>query len=183
MSNSINYNQLTNFLKEASLFEIYRFQVALQNEMENPQRIADVRKQFKEGDAIEYFDRETNALVRAVVKQKNQKRITAVNCVDGKIWTLPYYMLKLDGRDFVFSQPNRGLNKNAVKVGDWVGWNYDGEEVIGKIKRLNHKTVTMTTKKYGLFRVYYESLYSILEGEQGTEPSDIQDSCLPRHLT
>ena len=52
MKEVIHYDQLTSFLKQASLFEIYRFSVAIRNELKHPDRIASVRKKFKAGDII-----------------------------------------------------------------------------------------------------------------------------------
>ena len=61
MSEVIQYEHLVSFLKNASLFEVYRLTVAIKNELEDSTRIALVRKQFKEGDVVEYFNEDTNS--------------------------------------------------------------------------------------------------------------------------
>ena len=55
MTSSIDYEKIKSFLAEASLFELSRFQTMLQNELDNPMRVAAVKNQFKEGDTIQYF--------------------------------------------------------------------------------------------------------------------------------
>ncbi len=50
MSDVVEYDQLVAFLKHASAFEIYRLSAAIQNELENSERLAKVNHQIKEGD-------------------------------------------------------------------------------------------------------------------------------------
>jgi len=52
MTDVVEYDQLVAFLKHASVFEIYRLSAAIQNELENPQRLAKVNHKIKEGDLI-----------------------------------------------------------------------------------------------------------------------------------
>jgi hypothetical protein len=69
MSDIVNYDQLVAFLKNASLFEIYRLSVALSNELENPLRISALINKFKEGDIIEYFDATTQSFIEGAQEQ------------------------------------------------------------------------------------------------------------------
>ena len=56
VGSTIEYDQLVAFLKQASVFEIYRMSAAIQNELENPQRLSRVNQKIKEGDLVEYYD-------------------------------------------------------------------------------------------------------------------------------
>ncbi|WP_423063524.1 hypothetical protein [Candidiatus Paracoxiella cheracis] len=165
MSNVICYHQLVDFLKNASLFEIYRLSTAISNELESPTRIATVRKKFKEGDFLEYFNAETNKFIAARAMKKNTKYVVVQRCDDGSQWKIPYHFLKIDARHFDFSSPTKGLNKNELKVGDWVGFDRSGEEVIGCVERLNHKTVSLVTSSGHRWRVGYSLLYRVIEGQ------------------
>ena len=115
MSDVVEYDQLVAFLKHASVFEIYRLSAAIQNELENPQRLAKVSHKIKEGDLIEYFDSKTNTFIKANIVQKALKNVIVRHVDDGRRWQIPLYWLKIDSREFVFEQSARGLNKNAVK--------------------------------------------------------------------
>jgi hypothetical protein len=168
MSDVVEYDQLVAFLKHASVFEIYRLSAAIQNELENPQRLAKVSHKIKEGDLIEYFDSKTNTFIKANIVQKALKNVIVRHVDDGRRWQIPLYWLKIDSREFVFEQSARGLNKNAVKVGDFVGFyhqNY-GENITGRIERLNQKTVSIMTPEKKRWRVSYQLLYPIIDGEQ-----------------
>jgi len=163
MSDIINYENLVSFLGNASLFEMYRISVAISNELENPARIAFVRKQFKEGDLIEYFDASKNTLISAIAIKKNPKYVLARHCHNGRHINLPYYLLKCDAREFDFSSKKRGLTKNEMRVGDVIGFNKDGEEIVGRVERLNQKTVSLVTETNHRWRVAYAYLYAVID--------------------
>ena len=165
MPDMIHYNQLIEFLKDASLHEIYRLSQAIDNEQNDPQRIAKARKQFKQDDIIEYFDATTNTYIAARVRKKKIKNVSVQNIHDGAYWSIPYYMIKLNSRNMLFETSGRSLTRNTLKVGDSVGFNHDGEAIVGQIKRLNHKTVSLATKNHGEWRVHYRSLHPIIDGK------------------
>lgn len=165
MNDVIHYDQLCAFLKNATLFEIYRLSKAIDNELEDPQRIAHAKKQFKEGDTVEHFATERNSCVTAVVLKKDRKFVTVRNCDDQCRWKIPYHMIKLNARDMVFGSQGQGLSKNSVKVGDRVGFNHDGEEIVGRIIRINQKTVTLETNDQFRWRVSYRALYTVIDGK------------------
>lgn len=178
MSDVVQYDQLVAFLKQASLFEIYRLSVALQIELENPLRISALLKKFKEGDVVEYFDASTQTFIAGRVLQKALKNVVVQRLDDGRQWKIPYHMLKIDSREFVFEKKERGFNRNALKVGDFVGFSREGEEIIGRVERLNQKTVSIITASNHRWRVSYQLLYPIIEGEQGTVFTALEDSSL-----
>lgn len=165
MNETIQYDQLVAFLKNASLFEIYRVSAAIRNELQDPARIKATREKFKQGDVIEYFNEESNTFVTAHVLAKKHKYVSVQNCLDGRLWEIPYYLLKIDSRDFNFNNSKKGLSKNAIQVGDFVGFNKDGQEIIGRVKRLNQKTVSITTGTNHRWRVAYSLLYAVIDGE------------------
>ena len=169
MSEIIEYDQLVAFLKHASLHEIYRISSAIQNELDNPQRILAVKEKIREGDYVEYFDAKTNMLTRARVLKKQQKKILVQNCDDMKHWALPYHWLKIDSREFNFRNPDKkGLHKNELSVGRWVGFtnSRNGETVVGRIQGLNQKTVSLITAMGHRWRVPYQLLYTIIDGQK-----------------
>ena len=92
-----------------------------------------------------------------------------MNIEDGARWKVPYYMLKIDSRDFLFEEKAKGLNRNAVKVGDIVGFSRESDEIIGRIERLNPKTVSLITAEGHRWRVAYAMLYPVIEGQMGSD--------------
>lgn len=167
MSDVVEYDQLVAFLKKASAFEIYRLSVAIQNELDSPQRLSKVNHRIKEGDIVEYFDSRTNTFIKAMIVQKALKNVVVQHVDDGRRWQIPLYWLKIDSREFVFERKERGLNKNAVKVGDFVGFYHQnlGEDITGCVERLNQKTVTIMTPTKR-WRVSYNLLYPVIDGQQ-----------------
>lgn len=187
----IDYAKLMEFLGDISLFEMYRITLALRHELTNPERIATVRAGFKEGDVIEYFCERTNQYVKAVVQKKNSRYVDVINCDDKQRWEIAYSHIKIDSRDLIFNRnSNAGLTKNTLRIGDWVGFNHDGKEIIGCIERLNHKTVSLVTADKRRWRVSYRFLYAVIEGEgrqhqhpQQQHQHSQQDDVAGRRLT
>ena len=167
MRDVVQYDPLVAFLKQASLFEIYRLSVAIGHELENPLRVSEVIKKFKEGDIVDYFEAKTQTFVSARVLQKTLKNVIVQRLDDGRQWKIPYHMLNIDSRAFAFENKPQGLNKQAVKVGDFVGFSHDSGEIIGCIKRINQKTVTLVTVSNQRWRVAYEVLYTVIDEEPG----------------
>jgi len=122
MKDIIHYDQLTLFLKQASLFEIYRFSVAIRNELKHPERVALVRKKFKEGDILVYFNEATHTFIPVRVLKKNSKYVLLEHCDDAERYKIPYYLLKRDAREFDFSSPGKRLSRNELKVGGLGGF-------------------------------------------------------------
>lgn len=60
--NKMNYSEIMNQLKTASLFDLFRLTNAISNELENPERIKAVKQSFKIGDTVSFFDQKTNSL-------------------------------------------------------------------------------------------------------------------------
>lgn len=163
--NTLDYSPLLTFLKDASLFEIYRLRNALDIELKNPSRIKAIQNQFKVSDKIEYFDDKKNALMSAVVLKKSSLNVLVENCADGQRWKIPYYLLNLNSRRISFEQSGRKLDKHNVKVGDWVGFDKEGDCIVGCVVRRNPKTVSMVTPNRHRWRVAYSLLYSIIDAE------------------
>ena len=162
----MNYTDVINTLKKATLFDLYRLSVAIRHEMENPARIQQVRQSFKIGDHITYFDELSNSLQSASVIQKNPKYAVVQNSQDQKIWRIPYYLLNLAHMKVDINAYHREpLTKNHLKVGDCVGFNKDGEEIVGIIIRLNYKTVTLMTKDHHRWRVSYPVLFRVIDAD------------------
>lgn len=168
MSDVVEYDQLVAFLKQASVFEIYRMSAAIQNELENPQRRSRVNNKIKEGDLVEYYYAKTNTFIKAIIIQKALKNVIVQHIDNGRRWQIPLYWLKLDSREFVFERAARGLNKNEVKVGDFVGFYHTKyeEDITGRVERLNQKTVSLITPEEKRWRMPYQILYPVIDGQQ-----------------
>ncbi len=60
-------------------------------------------------------------LVEAHLLKVNRTRALVQNSLDGKRWTIPFYLINLDGQDVaIAARQRRGLDRNSLKVGDRV---------------------------------------------------------------
>lgn len=163
----MNYSEIMDTIKQASLFDLYRLNIMLSYELENPERIQQVRNTFKEGDIISYLDTGNNRLEQAKVLQKNPKYVLVENISDHKKWNIRYCSLNLKNSDLdLYNISSKGkLSKNGLRVGEVVGFNKDSIQIIGIIIRLNYKTATIVTKDNHRWRVSYNYLFKIIDAD------------------
>lgn len=63
----MDYTKILEELNRASLFDLHRLQSAIYQELLNPMRIDQIKAQLKIGQAISYFDPQSNDLIDAVI--------------------------------------------------------------------------------------------------------------------
>ena len=163
----MNFTNLLNGLNQANLFDLYRLHVAIGNELENPKRIMAIKQLLRIGMKISYFSHVENRCIKATLLALKQKNVVVLDREQNKRFIIPYYMLNTTSIDTeIYEAKNTdALTPNNLKVGDWVGFNKDGECIAGMIKRLNHKTVTLITKSGSQWRVAYSFLFRIHAAE------------------
>lgn len=163
----MDYSNILETLKQASLFDIYRLSVAIDHQLENPQRVAEIRKRLKPGQIIHYFDRTANGLIEATVIELKRTQLLVKNSHDRQQWNIPFFWVNLDEVNTDISvSPKTGLDKSQVSVGDIVGFpDRQNNDVFGEVIRLNQKTATIKTNANVEWRVGYHWLYRVIDGE------------------
>jgi hypothetical protein len=83
---------------------------------------------------------------------------------DAVRWVLSYAAINLDGIDVqIREQKPQGLGRNEVARGDVLGFvDREQQQRIGKVIRLNDKTVTLQCDK-GQWRVGYSLLHRVVD--------------------
>jgi len=168
----MNYTEILAALNKASLFDLHRLSAAIDLELSDSQRIKALARQVNVGQAITYFEPTINGLVDAVVIKIMKTRCLVQNTADGKRWTIPFYFINLEGIDVDIypASQQRGIPKQALKVGERVGFkNKSDEDTYGEVVRLNPKTATIIVEPNHKWRVPYSLLFSVLDGEQGRD--------------
>jgi hypothetical protein len=152
---------INNLFKNLSLFELYRLSLSIHNELSNPDRIYQIKNTIAIGQTIEYLDDSTNCLTLAIVLKKTSTRLLVSNYHDNQKWWIRYHAINLTQKTISDKPPI--LNHNTIKVGDSLGFQYEGHIIIGKVIRLNSKTVTLKTLDDHTWRVSYNLLFPIIE--------------------
>lgn len=166
----MNFTEVMQLLKNASPYDLFRIKVAINNEIEKPEHIKSIRQRFAIGDQIAYFDEQCNSVVSAIVMDKMVKNVRVRNLIDHKIWILPYYMMNIEKKDSdIHINHKEKPTKNNFSIGDYVGFHHDGQQSVGTIMKLNHKTASLITSDNKRWRVGYSILFKILDGES-TDP-------------
>ena len=161
----MDYSNIINELSKASLFDLHRLHVAISLELGNPDRLAALKHSLYIGMELSYFYPVENRSLKAKVLELKQKHAVIFDFEQQKMFTIPYYMLNIDGVDTSIRENSDALTANHLKVGDCVGFNNEGADIVGIIKRLNSRTVTLITPSGGRWRVAYSYLYKVHDAE------------------
>ncbi len=163
----MDYSRIIKDLKQASLFDLYRLSIAINQQLENPQRVDEIKKRLHLGQMICYFDPVENRLIDAKVIRLKRIQLLVENVHDQKKWVIPVCWVNLDeeNTDITASSKKR-LDKSQLKVGEIVGFrDKENNDVRGEIVRLNQKTATIRTDLKTEWRVGYQWLYLVVDGE------------------
>ena len=164
----MDYSKIIGELKQASLFDLYRLSVAINQQLENPRRLSEIKESLRPGKNISYFDDSENRLIEAKVIKLMRTRLLVENIDDQQRWEIPLYYVNLDEVNTdIIGSPRTRLDKSQLKVGDMVGFqDKQNNDVHGKIIRLNQKTATIKTNTNTEWRVGYEWLYVVIDVDQ-----------------
>lgn len=165
----MDFSKAVEELKQASLFDLYRLRVAINHQLENPQRIEEIRRNLKPGQTVSYFDTVENRSIGARIIRLKRTRLLVENIHDKQRWDIPFYWINLDRVDTdIVMSARKGVEKSQLKVGDMVGFqDKQNNDVYGEVIRLNPKTATVVTNTNAKWRVAYGLLYLVIDGEQG----------------
>ena len=163
----MDYSKILAELNNASLFDLYRLKVAINQQLENPQRLSEIKKCLTPGQKISYFDEKENRLIDAYVLKIMRTNVLVQNIHNQEKWQIPLYYVNLDEVSTdIMDHSQEGLSKSQLKVGDMVGFqDKENNDVNGKIIRLNQKTATIITSTNTRWRVAYEYLQRIYDIE------------------
>ena len=166
----MNYTKILEELNQATSFDLFRLKCVIDKQLDDPQRIFNIKKKLFIGQTISYFDEEENRPFDATVLEMKRTRVLVRNLCDGHRWNLLYYHINLNHVDTkINKQATQKLDRNTLKVGDKVSFFCtDGSEKFGEVFKLNPKTAGVLIEG-AKWRVSYGALSSIIDGELGNE--------------
>ena len=138
----MDYTAIIAELKNASLFDLYRLNVAIDQQLNDRKKLSRIKQNLKIGQCITYFDHTENRLIEATIMKLKPKNVLVENKHDGLQWNIPYYFINIDNLDTdIKVEGKEKTNKNHIKVGDHVCFkDKQGNELFGEVIKLNPKT-------------------------------------------
>ena len=90
---------------------------------------------------------------------------------------IPFAVINLDNTntEIYKSNDSETLSANTLKVGDPVSFHKNGEIIIGIIKRINYKTVSIETRNHGKWRVGCPLLKKVVDHDSNGKSDDLQN--------
>ncbi len=162
----MDYNLILSELQKASTFDLYRLQAAITRLLDDPERVIAIKRQLRPDMEITYFHQEENRLIPARVLELRKTRAVIQDLQSERRWTIPLYMINLQGADTDIAPRRNGLDRLSLRIGDTVGFTgRDGEELFGTLIKLNPKRAKIQTTK-GVWAVPYAMLFTVIDGEQ-----------------
>ena len=173
----MNYSDILNELNKASLFDLFRLNIAINHQLDDPHRIKQVKQSLKVGEMITWFDSDKNRLVEAQLLEIRKTKALVLNQDDGRRWTIHICSINHDNVEADIQTPT-GVDRTSLKIGDNVCFRGKSEEeLFGKVIKLNPKTagVMVGTTQW---RVAYSLLTLTIDGELGSEPALLEGEFL-----
>ena len=180
----MDYELIVSALQKASAFDLYRLQSAIGHLLDDPLRLNAIKRQLRPGMEITYFEPQENRLIPVQVLEIRRTRVAIQELQTGKRWTVPLYMINIEGTDTDITPKKSHVDRLSLKIGDQVGFTgRDGSELFGTVVKLNPKRAKIQTRQ-GVWAVPYSMLFTIIDGEQARDqflPAEIElftDSCI-----
>lgn len=181
MDQNLDYSSILHALENASAFDLYRLQQAIDVALQDPERIVPAIAALSEGQETTYFDYRTNSERACTVVGKKRTCVTVKMHDENCHYTVPYYTLNMAGVDVSIRQQRdaSGMSRQELSIGAQVGFvnSRDGEQITGVVERLNQKSVTIRTRN-GKWRVAYSLLFPVYDGGVADRDSIIQGQLL-----
>jgi hypothetical protein len=165
----MDYTFIIDELRAASPFDLFRLHADINLEMENPERIEQVRRRLRPGMKIRYFDEAQNRLVEATIPELRRTRLLVENLGDGKPWLIPFYAVNIDEveTDLRTALGHTALDRSSLKVGDQIGFrDRQNQDKYGQVIALNQKTATILTSDHQKWRVAYQFLFPVIDSNE-----------------
>ena len=160
----MDYTATVAALAKASAFDLYRLRGAIDRILNQPGWMAAIQARLRIGQDITYFDPQENRSHQGQILELRRKQAVVLDLATQKRWLISYAAINLDGADVeIREQPKQGLGRNAVAIGDVVGFvDRHQQERSGRIVRLNDKTVTLLCDQQK-WRVSYSLLHRVVD--------------------
>ena len=165
----MNYQELMALLDQASAFDLYRISQVLNDMIDDPKRIIEVRSKLRQGMRVEFFDTRLRKAVPVTIEAIKQTRATARDDQNRR-WDVPFCAINV--RDIDPNAPitppvESGPSKSDFCVGETVAFvDRSGLEQSGVILRLNRKTATV--QGHGIsWRVGYDLMHKVFDTTKG----------------
>ena len=173
----MDYNLVVSELQKASAFDLYRLHTAIGHLLDDPGRLAAIKRQLRVGLEVTYFDAQKNRLVPAQVLEIRRTQASVRELQTGKRWTVPLYMINVEGTDTDIAPKKNRVDRLSLKIGDQVGFTgRDGSELFGTVIKLNPKRAKIQTNQ-GIWAVPYSMLFTVIDGGQARDqftPAEIE---------
>ena len=162
----MDYSQIINALNQASAFDLYRLRSAIENMMDEPTRVIDIKMRLRLGQTVQWFDPSDNRIHTGTLVKIKQMRAVVNSSQEDRRWDIPLCAINIHQVDVnIEPQHKKGLTKNEIKIGDRVGFvDQAGAEHSGNVIRLNQKTVTVVNDQTRMsWRVSYALLHKVID--------------------
>ncbi len=167
----MDYELIVSALQKASAFDLFRLQSAIGHLLEDPLRLNAIKRLLRPGMEITYFEPQENRLIPAQILEIHRTRAAIRELSTGKRWTVPLYMINIEGANTDITPNNHHVDRLSLKIGDQVGFTgKDGGELFGSVIKLNPKRAKIQTNQ-GIWAVPYSMLFTIIDGKQAREQS------------
>ena len=79
----MNYTEIINALEQASAFDLYRLSMAIDNMIDEPKRLIEIKSKLHRGQDIEFYESRDSRVYQATLEQIKQTKTVVRTHGDG----------------------------------------------------------------------------------------------------
>ncbi len=162
----LNQSELLDLINKTPLIELYQMRATIDRALNDPNRLNKIKRNLKVGQAVRFFSGKENRFIQATVSEINNTRVRVVNDMDGQRWAVPLFMIDIDNAEGSVTSASTTVDRMTLKVGEKVGFmSKQGNDLYGIVTKLNPKTAEVKLESGERWRVQYDLLFYVLEGQ------------------
>ena len=169
---SDHQSNFLNSLEKASLFELWRLNAVIHKMLNDPHRLMQIHARLRLGQRVSYFLPDENREAYGIIERINRTKVIIRDEALQKRWSIPLYMVNLDGIPTDIKTDRQKVDRLTLKVGDrvwFINHRDNNIESFGVVTKLNAKTASVRLNNGEQWRVSYSGLFYVLEGESASK--------------
>ena len=141
----MDYTKTMKLLEDATIFDLYRLYHAISYEMEDKDKVRQVKNNLRVGQTVVYYDGSINRLEEAEIFKLHKTRCVVRRVSDDSLWDILYAAINMDNQDISINRNQKyGLKKYEISIGETLTFlDRDNVQRFGIVKRINPKSVTL----------------------------------------
>jgi hypothetical protein len=160
------FKEIMESLDKLSAYELRIIANTADKLIDNPDKLILIKNYLKPGMQIDYFCSTENREINAIIREVKKSYVSVVNTRDQKCCQVHFSNINLCSVDLKapVNYKTGKVTQFNLSVGDSVGFEHGGQELVGTVIKLNPKRAKIKLYTGKMWNVPYKFLFYVLDG-------------------